>query len=393
MQDIALSWLVYRLTGSAFLLGAIIFCKQIPNFLLSPLSGLLADRYNRHHIIIVTQTLAMGQAFLIAGLMLTGWIQVWQIFCLSLLLGIINAVDITARQAFIVDMVEGPEDLTNAIALNSITFNVARLVGPSVAGILLAMVGEGICFLINAVSFLGVLVVLCAMRISPKPPNKRHCSVFQDIREGCAYVYRFPSIKYIILLMALVSFMGLPYLTLMPIFATQVYAGNSSTLGLFMSAIGGGAICGATFLAARPNTDYMEKFIPFAGALFGGALLIFSQLNSVWLGVLTLFFAGLGMITQSASSNTLLQTMIDEDKRGRVMGFYSMAHSGMPPFGNLLAGFLAGQIGAPMTLFWGGVFCILGAVAFLRKLPMIQEYINEHAMVANEQRLDLYEHD
>ncbi|HEY3425946.1 MAG TPA: MFS transporter, partial [Negativicutes bacterium] len=376
--DIALSWLVYRLTGSAFLLGAVIFCKQIPNFLLGPATGLVADRYNKRRVIITMQMMAMLQAAMLAILVLTDQIQVWQIFCLSFLLGVGNAFDITARQSFIIDMVDEPGDLNNAIALNSITFNVARLIGPSIAALLLAFLGEGVCFLINAVSFLGVIAALLAMHIPPKEGqlNEEKKSVFHEMQEGYLYAYQFPPIRYTLLLVGLVSFMGLPYTVLMPIFVTEVFFEGPELLGLLMGSIGLGAICGAAFLASRPNVAGLENMIPLATGVFGIALLTFSQTKLVWLAFVILFFAGLGMILQSASSNTLLQTVVEDDKRGRIMGLFSMANSGMLPFGSLLAGFLANQIGAPATAFIGGLSCLIGALLFANRLPKIREYLN-----------------
>lgn len=376
MQDVALIWLIYRLAGSALLLGTVFFCKQIPNFILGPLSGLAADRYNRRRIIIAMQTLAMVQAVLLAVLVLTDSIQIWHILVLSVLLGITSTFDLTARQAFIIDMVETQEDLNNAIALNSIVFNTARLIGPSIAAALLVLVGEGICFLLNAVSFIGVIAALWAMRLPPQANYSISKSVLYEIREGYKYAYHFPPIRYILLLISLVSLMALPYtVILIPAFSTEVFAGGPQTLGFLMAATGLGAICGAAILAARSSAAGLEKVIPLASAVLGIALMVFSQVRLIGLAVVILFFAGLGMIIQSASSNTLLQTVVDEDKRGRIMGLYSMANSGVAPFGNLLAGVLVTQMGAPVTALIGGIACLTGAVLFARRLPRIRQHL------------------
>lgn len=376
MQDVALIWLIYRLSGSAFLLGTVFFCKQIPNFILGPLSGLVADRYNRRRIIIAMQTFAMVQAVLLAVLVLTDSIQIWHILVLSVLLGITSTFDLTARQAFIIDMVETQEDLNNAIALNSIVFNTARLIGPSIAAALLVLVGEGICFLLNAVSFIGVIAALWAMRLPPQANYSISKSVLCEIQEGYKYAYHFPPIRYILLLISLVSLMALPYtVILIPVFSTEVFAGGPQTLGFLMAATGLGAICGAAILAARSSAAGLEKVIPLATAVLGIALVVFSQVRLIGLAVVILFFAGLGMIIQSASSNTLLQTVVDEDKRGRIMGLYSMANSGMAPFGNLLAGALVTQMGAPVTALIGGISCLTGAFLFARRLPQIRQHL------------------
>ena len=376
MQDVALIWLIYRLSGSALLLGTVFFCKQIPNFILGPLSGLAADRYNRRRIIIAMQTFAMVQAVLLAVLVLTDSIQIWHILVLSVLLGITSTFDLTARQAFIIDMVETQADLNNAIALNSIVFNTARLIGPSIAAALLVLVGEGICFLLNAVSFVSVIAALWAMRLPPQVNYPISKSVLCEIRAGYKYAYHFPPIRYILLLISLVSLMALPYtVILIPVFSTEVFAGGAQTLGFLMAATGLGAICGAAILAARSSAAGLEKVIPLATAVLGIALVVFSQVRLIGLAVVILFFAGLGMIIQSASSNTLLQTVVDEDKRGRIMGLYSMANSGMAPFGNLLAGVLVTQMGAPVTALIGGISCLTGAFLFARRLPQIRQHL------------------
>lgn len=375
MQQIAMIWLVYRLTHSAFLLGLVGFSGQMPTFLVSPFAGVLADRLNRHRIIIATQTLAMIQATVLAILTLTGSITVVHIVLLSIFMGLINAFDIPTRQSFILEMIENKEDLGNAIALNSSMFNSARLLGPSIAGIVIAAIGEGMCFLVNAVSFIAVIIALLAMRIPPRERPPQSQGVLHGFKEGFKYAFGFVPIRYILLLLALVSLMGMPYAVLMPIFAKDILHGGPQTLGFLMGATGIGALTGAMTLASRKSIAGLSGWIPRAASLFGVGLIAFSLSRSIWLSIVLLFFVGFGMMVQMASSNSILQTISDDDKRGRVMSFYTMAFMGMTPFGSLYAGSLASQIGAPYTLTLSGIACILGALAFTRKLPLLREKI------------------
>ena len=373
MQRVAQIWLVYRLTNSAFLLGVVGFAGQIPTFLLTPFAGVLADRWNRRRIIIATQFLAMLQALFLALLVLTGTVEVWHIVCLSISLGVINAFDMPTRQSFVVDMVEKKEDLGNAIALNSSLVNAARLLGPSIAGILIATVGEGLCFLINALSYLAVIAALLAMRLPQPKTEAVNKKVLQGLKDGLVYAFGFVPIKSIILLLALVSLMGMPYQLLMPIFARDILQGGPHTLGFLMGASGLGALIGAIYLAARKSVRGLENIIALAAGIFGVGLMAFSMSRTVWLSLLLVLLAGFGMMVQMASSNTMLQTLVDDDKRGRVMSFYTMAFMGMAPFGSLLAGALASKIGAPHTLLIGGCICILGGLLFARKLTAFRE--------------------
>ncbi len=375
MQRIAMSWLVYRLTNSAFLLGVVGFAGQIPTFLLAPFSGVWTDRWNRHRILVVTQILAMIQALILAILVLTGSIAVWHIIFLSMVLGSVNAFDIPARQAFIVDMVEKREDLGNAIALNSSMFNSARLIGPSIAGILIAAVGEGICFLLNGISYLAVIAALLAMKITPRKPQTKKTHVLQGLKEGFSYAFRFPPIRSILLLLALISLMGMPYAVLMPIFAKEILHGGPHTLGFLMAASGIGALTGAMYLASRRSVLGLGKTIPLAASIFGVGLIVFSLSRASWLSYSLMLVTGLGMMVHMASSNTVLQTIVEDDKRGRVMSFYAMAFMGTAPFGSLLAGGLASSIGAPHTLMIGGAFCILGSLMFASKLSSLREMV------------------
>lgn len=376
MQDIAINWLIYQLTGSAIMLGAVNFCSKMPGFMLGPFAGLLVDRFSRHKMIIFTQIMSMLQALVMALLVLTDRIEVWHVMALGTLLGCIQALDLPARHAFIVDMVDDREDMNNAIALNSIIINAARLVGPSIAGILIAIVGEGICFLLNAGSFIAVIAALMAMRIRTEPVETGRRSVGRELREGFTYAYYFLPIRYLFFLLWIISFLGMPYIVLMPIFADQVLGGGSYILGFLFSATGLGAICGASFLAARSSVAGLENIIPVAAGLFGLALALFSQNTSVWMALVIMFFAGIGMIMHSIATNTLLQTVVDDDKRGRVMSMYSMAFQGLTPLGSLLAGLLAENIGAPATECIFGMVCVFGAIAFYNCLPKMKAHMS-----------------
>ncbi len=372
MQQIAMSWLVYELTNSAFMLGMIGFTGQIPTFLFASFAGVYADRWNRHHMIIATQTLAMLQAAILAVLTLTGLIQVWHLLLLSGLLGIVNAFDIPARQSFIVDLIENRDDLGNAIALNSFMFNGARLVGPSVAGVLIGFLGEGVCFLINAVSFLGIIAALLAMKIRRPQPREGEFRIWQDLREGYSYAFRFTPIRAILSQLALISFMGMPYAVLMPIFARDILHGGPYMLGFLMASTGIGALTGAAYLAARKTILGLGRLIALSSVILGAALIIFSFSRLPWLSLLLLYFVGFGMIIQMAASNTILQSIVEEDKRGRIMSFFAIAGMGMAPFGSLFAGTVASKIGAPDTLAISGAVCIAGALVFAVSLPKIR---------------------
>ena len=375
MQSIAMSWLVYRLTNSALLLGIVGFVGQLPSFLLMPFAGVIADRYNRHRILIVTQVLAMLQAAVLSVLVLTNTIAVWHILVLSVLLGLINAFDMPVRQAFTVEMIEKREDLGNAIALNSSMVNIARLVGPSVAGILIAVVGEGICFLLNGVSYLAAIGVLLAMKIAPRKIKPPDTHVLHELKEGFVYAFNSTPIKFILILLSLVSLMGVPYQVLMPVFARDIFHGGSITLGFLMAMSGIGALTGAIYLASRKSVIGLGKIIPLFSGLFGLAVIVVALSRVLWFSMPVICVAGFAMMVQMAASNTVLQTIVEEDKRGRIMGLFTMAFMGMVPFGSLLAGSLASKIGAPNTLLLGGTCCVIGALIFVRKLPSLREKI------------------
>ena len=369
MQRIALSWLVYRMTHSVFLLGIVGFFGQAPTFVAGPFAGVLVDQRNRYHILIATQVLAMIQALILAILVLTNTVQVWHIIVLGIFLGLINAFDVPARQSLLVEMIENREDLSNAIALNSSMVNGARLLGPSIAGILIAIVGEGICFLLNALSYIAVIVALLAMRLNLQHIHKSKGAMLDDLKDGFKYAFGFPPIRSVLLLLSLVSLMGMPYAVLMPIFAKDILGGGPHTLGFLMASVGAGALVGAFYLAARKSVVGLSKILAMAAAVFGIALILFALSKNMWLSMALLLFAGMGMMMQMAISNTILQTIVDDDKRGRVMSFYTMAFFGMTPIGSLLAGTLASEIGAPATVIVGGVCCIIGALLFYREIP------------------------
>jgi MFS family permease len=373
MTRIATSWLVYRLTGSALLLGIVGFAGQIPSFVLAPFAGVLVDRWNRHRLLVVTQILALLQSLAMALLALTGLIKIWHIVALSVFQGLINAFDMPARQAFVVEMVDRREDLANAIALNSSMVNVARLLGPSIGGVVIAAVGEGWCFMIDAISYLAVIASLLLMSLSPRSLRQTsNANIFQQLREGWTYTVNFAPIRNVLLLLALVSLVGMPYTVLMPIFASQTLHGGPNTLGLLMAASGVGALIGAMFLAARKTVLGLGKFIPLMAGTFGVGLVTVSFTRVVWLALVLMVVTGLGFMVQMAVSNTVLQTIVDEDKRGRVMSFYTMAFMGTAPFGSLLAGSVAERIGVPYTLMFGGIGCVLGALWFARSLPALR---------------------
>jgi MFS family permease len=383
IQRIATPWLVYYLTNSPFLLGLVGFAGQLPTFLIAPFAGVLTDRMNRYHILIATQVAAMVQALLLALLYFTGIIQVWHIVVLSIFLGIINAFDVPARQSFLVEMVEKKEDLGNAIALNSTMVNGARLLGPSIAGLLISFAGEGICFLINGLSYLFVIGSLLLMTVAPRKVNEHDKNVLKELKEGFSYAFGWAPIRYVILLLALVSLMGMPYTVLAPVFAKEILHGGSHTFGFLMAASGLGALTGALYLASRKDASGIVRIVPMAAGIFGIGLISFSLSRFLPLSLVLMMVIGLGMMLQMASSNTILQTIVEDDKRGRIMSFYTMAFMGTAPFGSFLAGALAKLIGAPYTVLIGGIACIIGAFFFARRLPALKRMIHSAYVRSN----------
>ncbi len=370
MQTVAQSWLVYRLTGSSLLLGSVAFASQIPVFLIAPLGGTTADRHNRHRVVIATQAASMILAFVLAALTLTGVIRVWHIFVLAALLGVVNAYDIPARQAFLMDMV-GREDLMNAIALNSSMFNGARIIGPAIAGVLVAKIGEGWCFFANAVSYIAVIAGLLLMQVQAAG-LRREGSALEHIIEGFRFVNQAKPIRALLFLLALVSLVGMPYAVLMPIFADQILHGGARGLGLLMGATGVGALIGAVTLAAKQDLKGLGKWVAVCSAAFGTSLILFAFSRHFWLSAAFLLPVGGFMMVQMAASNTLIQAMAPDHLRGRVMAVYSMMFMGMAPFGALFAGVFAQGLGAPLTIAVGGALCIAGAAIFASRLPMIR---------------------
>jgi MFS family permease len=368
MQRVAVSWLVYRLTGSAFLLGAVSFCSLIPTFLLGPVAGVWVDRVSKRSLLILLQVLFMLQALMLAALVLSGLVETWQIIGLSLLLGSVNAFDVPARQSFVVEMVERKEDLPNAISINSMMFNGARLIGPPLAGALIAMVGEGVCFLLNGASFIAVIAGLCAMKMSHQVPKPSGESVWQQMRTGIAYAFGHRPIRTLLVMCAVISLIGMPYTVLTPIFAKDILRGGSHTLGLLMGAAGCGALTGGLFLASRRSVRGYGKLVCAAGAVLGISLIAFALSRSLWLSLLTLYCTGGGIMMISVASNSIIQTVVDDDKRGRVMSLFSMAIMGMAPFGSILGGTAAQYIGAPRTLMICGGICLAATIVYTRQL-------------------------
>jgi MFS family permease len=375
MQQVAMSWLVYRLTGSAVLLGLVGFASQIPTFILAPVAGVYADRWNRQYVLIATQSLAMVQAALLAAAVFYGAVQTWQIVVLSLFLGVVNAFDIPIRQSFVVEMVDYREDLGNAIALNSSLVNAGRLIGPTIAGILVATVGEGICFTLNSLSYLAVIVALVAMRINPRPKSAHARHLLHELQDGVAYAFGFAPIRSILLLVAIVSIMGMPYAVLVPVFARDILHGGAHTFGFLMTAAGAGALAGTLFLASRKSVVGLGRGLVRATTVFAVGVAVFALSQNLYLSLVALAAAGFGAMTLVASSNTILQTIVDEEKRGRVMSFFTMAFMGMTPFGSLGAGLMAKLVGVQQTLLIGAVACLAGAALFARQLPRIREHV------------------
>ncbi len=380
MTRVATGWLVFRLGGpdSAFLLGLVGFAGQIPSFFLAPFAGVLVDRWDRHRILVITQILSLIQSALLAVVAFRGepgMATIWPILALSVAQGVINSFDMPARQAFLVEMIERKEDLPNAIALNSSLVNGGRLVGPSIAGVLIALTGEAWCFVVDAVSYVAVVAALLAMRVPHRSREQHHGSLWRRLTEGFRYAFGFAPIRSLLLLSALVSFMGMPYSVLLPIFAADVLEGGPDALGFLTGASGVGALIGALHLASRRTVLGLGRVIVLTTILFGIGLAGFALSRSLVLSLLLLLVTGFGMMVQMAASNTILQTIVDEDKRGRVMSFFSMAFLGMMPFGSLFAGVLADRIGVTWTVLVGGVACVVGAALFALNLGRLRAQV------------------
>jgi len=372
---VATSWLVFRLTGSAFLLGVVGFWGQIPTLVLAPFAGVLVDRSNRHHILVWTQALSALQSAALAALALTHTITVEWIIILQIAQGVINAVDTPARQSFVVQMVDNPADLPNAIALNSTMVNASRIIGPTIGGLIIAAVGEGWCFAIDAVSYIAVIGSLLAMTVTVAEQRTVKGNVLNELVAGYRYVTGFAPVRTSLLLLALVATMGMPYTVLMPIIATKVLHGGPHTLGFLMTASGLGAVVGALYLASRRSVLGLGRVMMVATTIFGAALVLFSFARSLWMALAILPFVGGGMMVEMASTNTILQTITAEQLRGRVMAFYTMAFLGTAPIGSLIAGVAAEHIGAPLTIMLGGAACLAGAAWLALQLPTLREQV------------------
>ena len=375
MTRVATGWLVYRLTGSALLLGMVSFAGQIPTFLLAPFAGVWVDRLDRRQVLVWTQALSMVQSLTLAALTLSGHITIPRLLALSVMQGCINAFDMPGRQSFMVKMVDDRRDLQNAIAINSSMVNMARLIGPSLAGMLIAVSSEGWCFLVDGISYIAVIASLLAMRLHAPVVKRAAASALSELKTGWTYVTGFLPIRTILLLFAVISLMGMPFVVLMPIFAARVLHGGPHTLGFLTGSMGLGALISALSLAARKHVRGLVRIIPVSAAVFGLGLIGFGLSHSFWLSMLMLMVAGMGMMQGMAASNTVIQTLVSDDKRGRVMSYYTMAFMGMAPFGSLLAGTMADVIGAPMTVIANGSVVLLGAAWFATRLPAVRREV------------------
>ena len=372
MTRVATSWLVYRLTKSPLLLGTVGFAGQIPTFLLAPLAGVIVDRIDRRTLLVWTQSLAMVQSLALGWLTLTHRITIPEILALSVMQGLVNAFDMPGRQSFMVKMVEDKADLSNAIAINSSMVNVARLIGPSLAGMLIAVTNEGWCFVTDGVSYIAVIASLLMMRLPAAETDRAATTMLAQLGEGWSYVAASGPIRTILALFALLSLMGWPFMVLMPIFAAQVLHGGPHTLGFLTGAVGVGSLVSALALVMRLSVRGLTKMIPFAAAVFGVGLVCFGLSNVLWLSMLMMLVTGFGMMQGLTASNTILQTLVDEKMRGRVMSYYTMAFVGMAPFGSLLAGAMAHAIGAQRTVIVSGIACIVGSLWFWTRLKGIR---------------------
>lgn len=376
MSQVATIWLVYLLTNSALVLGAIAFISEVPIFLISPFAGVFIDRFDRHRLLIISQTLAAIRSLLLAVLTLTGLVNIWHLAVLSAIQGLIAAVDLPTRQAFVPEMVDDEEDLSNAIALSSSLGSGARLVGPGIAGAIVATAGVSWCFLLDSISYLAIISALLAMKLSPRQQKERtDRAAWQELQAGFAYSFNSFPIRSILLLLALVYFMGTPFIALGPILAKEILQGDSDTFGFLMTASGVGALIGAIYLSFRQGVVGLEKLVALAPAFLGLGLIGLALSRFLWLSLLIILLIGFFLIVQNACSNTILQTIVEDDKRGRVMSLYIVASESMVPFGNLFAGVLASQIDAPNTLIVEGIFCGLGSVMFVRYLAYFQDLL------------------
>lgn len=373
MQQIAMSWLVYELTGSVFLLATVTFMAQIPILIVTPFVSVFVDRFDRRKILLLTQTLSMVQALLLALLTLAGWIAVWHIMLLSLFIGCINALDTPTRQAFYPSLVP-EENLSNAIALNSTVINGSRLIGPAIGGILIGVFGEGLCFLLNGISYIGVIIALLMMQLQPFKSDRRHKALLTELAEGFTYVSGNIPLRALLLIMSVVSFFGLPLMTFIPAYVKDILQGESEMLGLMLSCVGIGSFIAALMLAARQSVLGLGKIVTLAAFLLGFCLVCISFIETPWIAAILCIPVGFAIITAVAAINTLLQTLSDEDKRGRVMGYLAMTFTGVTPIGSMLLGGIEKYTGLPAIILISGIFCIIGAILFEHYRPIVRKH-------------------
>ena len=376
MTQLSTVWIVYQLTNSALMLGLVGFASQIPSFVLAPIGGLIADRYNRHRLLMITQVLAMIQSLALAIFTLTGTINISLLLGLGFVQGLINVVDAPVRQTFVNDMIERPEDLMSAIALNSSMFTGARLIGPAIAGVIIAQVGAGYCFLIDGFSYIAVIIGLLLMHLKPQAPVLNTMNPLQRLQEGFQYAFYSLPIRSILMMMSLFSLMVVSGSTLMPIFATQILHGDAHTLGFLLTASGVGALSGGLYMNTRSTVLGLGKVVAYAPILCGVGLIVFALSPTIWLSIPAIVLVGLGSILHLSGGNTILQTIVEDDKRGRIMSLFTMSVLGVAPFGSLLAGSLANAIGAPNTLIFNGIICVIGGFLFTRQLPMLKRLVH-----------------
>jgi MFS family permease len=373
IQNLALGWLVYRLTDSAFYLGLVGFAGQIPALFLTPFAGVFADRINRRRILILTQLLPMILAFVLSALVYFDSISISLVLVVVLLNGFAMAFDTPFRHAFLLEMIGDKKLLINAVALNSTLVNTARFIGPTIGGLLIAFYGEAFCFFVNGISFMGMVAALLAMKVPPFKRKVSATSVFADLKEGFRYTFDFRPARYMILLVIMTSIFGLPFQAFLPVFARDILQGNSQLLGFLTGAVGAGALTGAFFLASRESVKGIPDIIRFSAFLFAVGLIFFSLSSGIWLSLIILYFSGFGMIVQFAGTNTLLQTLVEEGKRGRVLSFYSMSFLGFTPVGSLMLGFLAKYIGVPYTFTIAGIVLVIAASVFSTKVSAMKK--------------------
>jgi MFS family permease len=379
MAETTTAWLVYSLTNSVAFLGLVGFISQFPHLIVSPLAGVWIERFNRRTILITAQFTMMIVSLILAVLALTGLVRIWHIIGASVLQSLIASIETPTRYAFIVDIIKKKEDITNATALHSSLLSGSRIVAPAIAGIIIANFSPGHCFLIDTISYIAVIFALVAIRFD-KPlilQKKHHHNIWQDLKEGFTYAYKFLPIRYILLLIALFSFMGMPYLRIMPVFAVEILHGDSSTLGWLTGASGFGALCGGIYLSYRTSAIGLEKIIAISPVIFGIALITFSLSNNFWFSLMTITIVGCGYILEYSSSNAILQTISEDEKRGRIMSLYNMFVMGIIPFGNLFIGGLASIFNAKNALIFGAICCIIGSISFYLKLPIIEKLMQQ----------------